>query len=275
MDIIKASGEKEKFEEEKIFHSLKEAGAEAKLAEKICRDVAKKIRPGLNTDEIFNEVLTCLKKENPITALRYNLKNAIMELGPDGFAFEKFVARILDDYGYVTKVGQKIKGSCSGKECVVHEVDIVSKKGDEYFMVECKYHNNRGLKSDLKVALYTYARFLDVKSTHPFCEAWLATNTKCTSQAAIFAKCRGLKIIGWHYPKGESLNEMIDKKGLYPVTILPSLSEFVKKKLSQNNVIMAKDLLRYSETDLNYAFGIHSDLSKKIREEINGLYPIA
>lgn len=277
MDIIKASGEKEKFEKEKIFQSLKRAGADSELAQKICQRVSKDTKPGIKTDDIFNQTLICLQKENPILAARYNLKNAIMELGPTGFPFERFIAEILKEYGYETKIGEQVRG-----HCVVHEVDVIAMKGKEHFMVECKYHNNRGLKTDVKVALYTYGRFLDLKKVwekmpghqYFFHQAWLVTNTKCTSQAIRFARCQGLKIISWHYPKGESLNELIDKKGLYPVTILPSLSEFAKKKLAQNNIILAKDLLRYSQDDLIKGFGIYSDLAKKLREEINSLYSI-
>jgi Holliday junction resolvase len=273
--IIKASGEKEKFEKEKIFQSLKSAGASQKSAAEVCQEVAKDTKPGMNTDDIFKQVLICLQKENPILAARYNLKMAIMKLGPTGFPFEKFIAGILQEYGYKTKTGEQVRG-----HCVSHEVDVIAEKGKEHFMVECKYHNNRGLKSDVKVALYTYARFLDIKKAweklpghqYLFHQAWLVTNTKCTSQALRFAKCQGLKIISWHYPKGESLNELIENKGLYPITILPSLSEFAEKKLAQNNIILAKDLLKYSQDDLNNTFGIHSDLAKKLREEINGLY---
>jgi len=277
MDIIKASGEKEKFEEEKIFQSLKRAGADSELAQKICQRVAKYTKPGMNTDDIFEQIRVCLEKENPILAARYNLKNAIMRLGPTGFPFEKFIAEILKEYGYETKTGEQVKGYC-----VTHEVDVIAKKEKEHFMVECKYHNSRGIKSDIKVALYTYARFLDIKKVwekmpghqYFFHQAWLVTNTKCTSQAIRFAKCQGLKIISWHYPKGESLNDLIEEKGLYPITILPSLSEFARKKLAQNNIILAKDLLRYSEQDLVKTFGIYPHLAKELREEINGLYSI-
>ncbi len=299
MDIIKASGEEEKFEKEKVFQSLRRAGAGPRLAAEICQRVAKVFKPGMSTNDIFEQTLNFLEKENSILAARYNLKKAIMELGPTGFPFERFVAEILKEYGYETKVGKQVRGYC-----VTHEVDVIAEKGKERFMIECKYHNSHGIKSDLKVALYTYARFLDIKMAwekipgrkcffHQGCPvkysskkkesfidkctfngAWLTTNTKCTSQAIRFARCQGLKIISWRYPSGGSLNDLIENRGLYPITILPSLSGFLKKRFAQNNIILAKDLLRYSQNDFIKTFGIRSDLAKRIKEEVDALYSI-
>lgn len=274
MDIVKASGEREKFDKEKIYQSLKNAGATPRLAAEICQKVVRNITDGMSSQEVFGQILLFLQKQNSILAARYNLKNAIMELGPAGFTFEQFVADILQEYGYATRVGQKVEGSCAGKECVVHEVDVVAQKGKENFMVECKYHNQRGLQSDLKVALYTYARFLDIKTAYSFFGAWLITNTKCTTQATIFAKCKGLKIISWRYPEKEGLNDLIEEKALYPITILPSLSDFAKEKLYREKIVLAKDLLKYTHNDLSDGFGIDPRLAKKLREELNGLFSV-
>ena len=109
-----------------------------------------------------------------------------MGLGPTGFPFEKYIAEILKEYGYATKVGEVVKGYC-----VSHEVDVIAQKGKECFMIECKYHNKRGRRLDVKVAMYIYARFLDIKRAQEkikehkkhFHQAWLVTNTKCTREA--------------------------------------------------------------------------------------------
>lgn len=274
MDIIKASGEKEKFSKEKLYKSLKRAGVQPKLAERVCRDVTKSVRPGMNTEGILNQTFRCLKKENPILAARYNLKRAIMELGPTGFPFEKYVAEILKEYGYLTKVGKIVKGYC-----VNHEVDVIARKENKHFMIECKYHNSRGVKSDVKVAMYTYARFLDIKKQWEklpghqnfFHQGWLVTNTKCTSQAIQYARCAGLKIISWRYPKDESLEYLIENKGLYPITILPSLTRYAKERLAQKRIMLAKDLLKYSANDLVRLTGLQSNIVQKLREEAQEL----
>ena len=44
-----------------------------------------------------------------------------------------------------------------------HEVDVVAKKDNMVFFLECKYHNHRGTYSDIKTALYVHARFVDIE----------------------------------------------------------------------------------------------------------------
>lgn len=155
MEIIKSSGEKQKFSREKLYGSLKRAGAEPELAQEISQKIAKTIQSGISSEKILEEVSYCLQKENPMLAARYNLKRAIMELGPTGFPFESYIAEILKEYGYDTKVGRRVQGYC-----VNHEVDVIAQKGKKHFMIECKYHNRGGSRSDVKVALYTFARFI-------------------------------------------------------------------------------------------------------------------
>lgn len=274
MDIIKASGQKEKFSEEKLGRSLERAGAQPELRERVSKEVAKKIYPDMGTEKILDQTLFELQKENPVIAARYNLKRAIMELGPTGFPFERYVAKIFEEYGYDTKVGMIIRGYC-----VNHEVDIIARKETRHFMIECKYHNTQGARSDLKVAMYTFGRFLDIKKAMEeksrdkihFHQAWLVTNTKCTSQAIRYAECSGLKIISWRYPENGSLEYFIEKKGLYPITVLSSLTRYAKEKLAQKRIMLAKDLLKYSADDLVEQADIKPALAQRLKEEVNQL----
>ncbi len=274
MDIIKASGEKEKFSEKKLYQSLKRARVQHSLAERVSKEIAKKISPGISSDEILSQVTSHLKKESPILAARYSLKKAIMEMGPTGFHFEKYVAEILKQYDYNTKVGKIVRGYC-----INHEIDVVAEKEKKHFMIECKYHNSRGIHSDVRAALYTYARFLDLKSAweqapnhkYFFHQAWLVTNTRCTSEAIRYAECIGLKIISWRYPRNESLEYLIEKKGLYPITVLLSLTRQAKEKLAEKQLVLAKDLLKYSIGNLAKITGLKSNIIKKLQEEAKKL----
>lgn len=268
--IIKASGEKALFSEEKIRLSSRRAGASPQLSDEIARAVKKRVGPSFSSEQIYKCVLGELQKRDPRTAYRYSLKKAIMKLGPAGFLFEKYVARILENYGYSAKVGRVIQGRCVG-----HEVDVTASKDGKSFMVECKYHNRRGIRSDVKVVLYTFARFLDIKKRKElFHQAWLVTNTKCTSQAIKYANCVDLRIIAWRYPRGRGLEYFIEKKGLYPVTILPSLSKKVIQRLSEANIIVAGDLLKYSVENLTKLVSISPSFAKKIQEEVGRIcYP--
>lgn len=269
MEIVKASGEREPFKKEKLLRSLKKAGVNSVLAEKIVTDTAKNIYSGISSGEILSQVTNFLKRENPIFASRYNLKRAIGELGPTGFPFEKYVARIFKEYGYSVKVGRIIQGYC-----VSHEIDVIAQKDSRHFMIECKYHNSGGIKSDVKTAMYTFARFLDVKKSWEktpghhnfFHQAWLVTNTKCTSQAVRYANCSGLKIISWRYPKDQSLEYLIENKRLYPITIL-YVPRHLRERMAQKNMILVKDLLRYPVGSLSRTLGIKENFAEKLQKE--------
>ena len=259
MYVIKASGEKEELDVEKVRKTCLRAGASRELADKIAREVEKRAYDGITTREVLNLTLKLLKKE-PEAAIRYDLKRAIMSLGPTGFPFEKFVAELLQNYGYKTKVGQVIRG-----KCVDHEIDIVAEKDDKRYLVECKYHNALGIHTDLKVALYTHARFLDLGDN--FDQAWLVCNTKLTAEARKYARCAGLKITSWRHPRKESLERMIEEKKLYPITILRSVKGFAKDRLFQVGIMLTKDLLNYGFEDLKKMTELPQDNLNKIMEE--------
>lgn len=262
--ITKASGERVPFSEEKIRQSSMRAGASRKLSYEVARTVSKSIDSDFSSERVYKCVLGELRKNDPKAAYRYSLRNAIMQLGPTGFLFEKYVARILENYGYTTEVGRITPGYC-----VEHEIDVTATKDKKHFMIECKYHNRRGIRSDLKVALYTFARFLDIKKRKEFFhEPWLVTNTKCTSQAKKYANCAGLRIVAWHYPKRRGLEYFIESKGLYPITIIPLISKKVMQRLSEINIILAVDLLKYSPQELAKLSSISLSLAKRIQGEV-------
>ncbi len=87
-----------------------------------------------------------------MAAAKYSLKRAILDLGPSGFPFESYLAKIFEFEGYQTAVDQVIKGGC-----VEHEVDVVlTKKGEkksEVIYIEAKFHNSAAFKTDLKTVL--------------------------------------------------------------------------------------------------------------------------
>lgn len=235
INVIKATGEIEPFSEEKVISSLMRAGADQSLAQKIVAKIKPSLYPNIPTFELYSAIMKDLKREQRTVAEKYSLKKAIMDLGPTGYPFEKFVAGVLNAQEYKTKTNQIIMG-----KCVSHEVDIIA-QNDKKYMVECKFHSLPGGRTDIKVALYTYARFLDIKR-QGFDAVWLITNTKVTQEVKTYALCMGMRITAWDYPEKESLNEMIDKSGLYPVTTLTSLSEQKKKELTESGIIYCKDL---------------------------------
>jgi len=267
MDILKASGEIEKFDKEKIYETSVKAGASKELARRVAKKVEKEARGGMKTQEIHRLASKLLKKE-PGAALRYHLKQAIMELGPSGFPFEKFFAAILKENGYKVGVGVPMKG-----KVVVHEVDVLARKNESY-MIECKFHNHAGIRTDSKVALYTYARFLDLKSNKKnlLDRSWLVTNTRCTSHAINYAKGVGLKITSWRYSTdGENLQKMIQKGEFYPITLLRSVKGDVVEKLSKENVVLVRGLMDIGYDKLKKKVGLDEKVLKRVFEEAEEL----
>jgi len=257
MYVTKESGQKEKLNFYKIKTSILFAGGSESLANKAVREVREKAYPGIRTRDILHIVLGVLREE-PGVAQRYSLKRAIMILGPTGFPFERFVARLLREYGYKTRIDMFIPG-----KCVVQEVDVLAVKDGKKYMVECKYHNSPGNRTDLKVVMYTHARFLDIQHKG-FTQAWLITNTRCTSEAEIYARCNGIRIISWNYPPNEGLEKMLMQKNLYPITSLESLTLKIRERLVMANLMMVSDIL----TNSMFYLKMKTRLPKKILEDL-------
>jgi hypothetical protein len=248
MWVTKASGETEKFDPSKIKRTCLRAGASEILADSIVKQVMKKIYNGMATREILKITLSLLAREKPHLAARYDLKGSMFRLGPAGFVFENFIGELLKEYGYATKVHNMLRG-----RCVSHEVDIVASMEGRSYMIECKYHNMPGIYTCIKDALYTYARFLDLKegSSDNFEQPWLVCNTKFSDDTVQYSMCRGLKLIGWSYPQEGNLEYMIESKKLYPITMLRTMDADSTDKMATAGLILALDLLRVPLKELN------------------------
>ena len=210
-------------------------------------------------------VLDALASEESgqIVKHRYRLKESIMRMGPAGFPFETYVAKILENSGHEIK---SLRSKLTGK-CVEHEIDIVthSRTGNKRYMIECKYHNLPGIFTGIKESLYTHARLLDLGSY--FDAEMLVTNTKVSSDVITYAACVGQEILSWRYPPDNSLEMLIEKNGLYPLTIMPlSKKEFMA--LYENNIVVAKDLLSKDPSQLSRNTGISSMRIKKLQDII-------
>lgn len=243
--VIKANGDKEEFSEEKLRNSIQRAGIPKEIQETVVAHVKDKLHPNITTHDIYKHVNEFLAEKQPLSRSRYGLKQALMELGPTGYPFEDFIARILQTQGFKTQVRQILAG-----KCVTHEIDVLGEKGSQKIMVEAKYHNMSGTKTNIHVAMYTKARFNDVIERNNVNEAWLITNTKVTTDAITYALCMGMKIISWNYPEEGSLRELVEKSGLIPITALVSLSEQNKQKLIQHGVIFSIDLCKEENLSL-------------------------
>ncbi len=247
--VINNSGERELLSKNKIINSAKRSGASLDLAKKVADIVTEKVDEEMTTRKIYALIKKTLLKESPASGMKYSLKEAIRKLGPTGHWFEKYVADILKEYGYKTKINQIVKGRCAD-----FEVDVLLWKDEikEFSFGECKYHNNPGAKVSISTILENFASFIDLKDGklgQSFVDKKynlkraIITNTKFTSKAITYANCYGVTLLGWKYPKGRGLEYYIDGKNLYPVTILPSVTSLMLEELYNKNVLLVKELL--------------------------------
>ncbi len=236
-NIRKQDGNLEPFDPEKLRFSLRRSGAPSSLTEIIVTHIENEVTEGDSTSVIYSHAFSFLKKRREgATAARYSMKRAIQELGPSGFPFEGFVAEIFKAHGYETLNGEILQGKCTQ-----HEVDILARKNGKRIGAELKFHNSVSINSDLKVALYVDARFVDLKPEHVD-EGWLITNTRFTQNAIDYALCRGLKMISWGYPKKGNLQDMIEEAGVQPVTALTTLKKKEKRLLLERGVVLCSML---------------------------------
>lgn len=213
-----------------------------------------------------------LKKISNSHAARYNLRAALQLLGPAGFFFEKYIARLFEADDYQTKTNLILQG-----KCVSHEIDVALKKDDIISMVECKFHGGRDANSDVKVPLYILSRFNDLKDKkHPIfsnrdeiSKCWIVTNNRFTTDAVGFAICSGMSLLSWDYPLNNNIRTKIDAKHLYPITCLTTLSIAEKDKLLILNVILVKELL--SNSECLQKIGISTARIKNILKEASEL----
>lgn len=244
IQVVKGNGEKVSFDSEKLKQALQNAGAETAEQERITQQVSAKLYNGIPTRKIYQMAFDLLKRKSHKIAGRYQLKNAIIQLGPTGYPFEVFVGKIFETMGYQVETGVIVQG-----KCVQHEVDVVARKPGEMIMVECKFHRDSLTKSGVQVPLYINSRYLDVKA------AWeeqygkdiqyrggVVTNTRFSEDAKNYGNCAGLILISWDYPDDTGLKYWIDKTGLHPVTSLISLNKKEKQYLLEKEIVLCSQL---------------------------------
>lgn len=241
--VRKADGNLVPFDEAKLRASLQRADAAPHVVDQIAASIAKQLTHGMSTRTIYREAFKQLRSTSRHAAGRYRLKRALFELGPSGFPFEHFVAKLLETQGYSTTVGVIKHG-----RCVQHEVDVWAKNEHALRIIECKFHSDAKRKSAIQTALYVQARFQDLVAGLPPSEqplqpeAGIVTNTRFTSEAVAYGACTGMQLIGWDQPHRHGLKHWIDASGRHPITCMSSLNKMEKRALLDRGQVMCCDL---------------------------------
>jgi hypothetical protein len=272
LTVTKASGEQTLFSEKKVRASLQKSGANSDQIDFILQEIKNQLYDGMTTRNIYKIAFALLKSGSRHQAARYHLKYAIMELGPSGFAFEKYIAKLLQFEGYKTQTGQILQG-----KCVTHEMDVIAEKDSNQVLIECKYHNQQGISCNIKIPLYIHARFNDIeahavkKSINPSKKrkGWIVTNTRFTADAIQYAGCSDIDLIGWDHPFGKGLKDKIDHSKLYPITCLTSLTIAEKRQLLDREIVLCQELQNNGK--LLSSIGIKSGRMATVLNEIHQL----
>lgn len=244
--VTKASGESEPFDSIKLERSLHNAGADSELVRQIVGDIAAWITPGITTKKIYVRAFTLLRQKKTTAALRYKLKQAMMEFGQTGYPFEHFIGKLFEHQGFKVEVGQVLQGTC-----ITHEMDVIATGDKVQHLMECKYSLSQGKQVSVQVPLYVRSRVDDIvknRVTLPIYKdftftGWVVTNTRFSSDSLEYAKCSGLKMLAWDYPAGNSLKEMIERFKIYPITVLNQLTKAEKQQLIDQGIVVCSDLL--------------------------------
>jgi len=269
MWIKKTTGEREEYDPEKIRKTCLRAGASLELADQVVNMVSARVRNGSSTRKILEMTLEYLAEKDPLVATKYNLKDAILNMGPDGFAFEILLTEIFKLHGYKTQNPDILYGACVG-----HEVDIVASKASKTYMVECKFHSKIGLYTRIKDILYSQSRFMDLKEGYKaktcpinFSQVMLVCNTRFSDDVLKYAKCKNIRLLSWKYPDKEGLRDLLESKKLYPVTALRSLSKEMFKKLIEHKLVLCRDLTQLSIKEIQEKIGVNQSKAQEIYNE--------
>jgi ATP cone domain/Restriction endonuclease len=238
--VIKASGATVPFSTQKLRKSLRRSGADERVIEEVAKEIEGHLQEGMTTKKIYQLAFRLLRKKQTLAASKYKLKKAIMELGPSGYPFEKYVSEIFKAQGHSVQINLIMKG-----RCVNHEVDVLAEKDHVQKVMECKYHNFQGTICDVKIPLYVHSRFKDIREVMPENkkqEGWVVTNTRFSGDAIQYGICAGLNLLGWDFPEGKGLREIIGQGGLYPITCLTTLTQKDKVNLMSAGIVLCREI---------------------------------
>lgn len=268
MNIVKSTGEVTEFDVNKIRATLRRAGAKPELVEKVIENVNRKATDGMTTRQIHQLIRRELRKLSRSLANRYNLRDALLKLGPAGFKFEKYVASILTAYQYEVELPEDdIPGLC-----VRHEIDCIARRDGKTAMIEAKFRNRFGETVNLKDVMSTWSCFLDLVDGaaqgkgQRFDEVWVVTNGRFSERSLQFGVCRGMHLVGWGAEE-HSLARLVDHATLYPITAISDIKASEMDGFAANNLMLCRQIAGRDTEELAKTVGLPPERTKKIIAE--------
>lgn len=260
--VIKRDKNKEIYDPDKVKKSLERIHVSPETISEILKKIEKELPEIITTKKLYDFVFKNLYQKEQVPSYKYNLKRAIFNLGPTGYPFEKFIAHLFKLYGYSAHHNLFLKG-----KCLSYEIDFQLEKDNKIWVGECKFHQNGLKKNDLKIILYVYGRFLDLKDKiEKESIPLIVTNTKFTAEAIEFSTCYNIQLISWDYPE-ENLPYLIETKKAYPLTIFPFLSFRVLQNFFNYDIVLITDFLSKDKNYLRKISGLSFEEIDRIFKE--------
>src|SRR5690606_221077 len=97
--VKKQDGEFASFDSESLRNSLLQSGAGWTEADLVYEEVTEDLYDGIGTQEVYGRAFAALKTVSRPFAARYSLQSAIKQLGPEGYHFQKWVAKLFQKQG--------------------------------------------------------------------------------------------------------------------------------------------------------------------------------
>ena len=268
MYVTKADGTKQKFLKKKIIRTCIRMGAPEDIARKIADKIEERAYDGIPTKEILNLIFHYLGEYDTRFIHRRNLRKSLSLLRPKP-DFERFVRLIFKELGYDVLPNQIVKG-----KCVEYEIDGILIRNGRKFLLEVKHHLNPHTYTGMDVCLVTFAKYLDinegfeVKTNNLKLDGiFVVCNTKFSNHAIRYAICKGINLLGWNIPLDNSLEKVIEKKKLYPITILKDEENGFYNRLADAGILLIKQIEELPLKDLHEATGLDFNVLERLKSK--------
>lgn len=270
--VKKQDGELTPFNAISLRKSLLQSGASETEVDLVYEKVTQDMYDGIGTKELYGRAFAELKKVRRSFAARYSLKAAIKQLGPEGYHFEKWIAKIFQKQGMDAVTSQTLQG-CA----VTHEIDVLAAKNDKLWICECKFRNDDSAKIGVTTPMYFLSRFNDLKpNTFDYfgkqlrpAYGCLITNAHFTSDSIDFANYYAVELLSWSYPEDRNIKSLTEKFGLYPITCLTTLNEMQKQMMLSKNCLLVREIV--DNPVLLEHFNFKPEIQQEILEEATEL----
>jgi len=242
--VRKADGRFEPFDRRKVIRTCMKLRIGRIEAERIADKISKIVYDGIPTNEILSAIYEEVKKIRPEYEHAHDLREAISMMRPKP-DFEYFIGITLSSLGYRVESARIVDG-----RCIEHEIDGIAMKNDEVLMIEVKHHVNPHTYTGLDVFLAVHSTLRDLMDgyrlglhRYPFTAALVACNTKISQHAERYARCVGIRYMGWRYPRAFALEDLITTHKLYPLTMLKILKRDHVERLGDRGIVTLKQLI--------------------------------